>query len=365
MIKLFVILPIKFLYYFLDLITPKDDRLVLLACKSGRQRNASLEQLHHALEGHSYYNSYLSSSSNSERCFNPLSIYGFFLSLRARYIYLSHGPGDILYAWFSPRKIVTYVGHGVALKTMFNCNPEAPIKDTILQRLEFSSLAYVIASSKADKEALTKCFSISHEKIIVTGLPRNELVLAPKQGIPTPSSINILYAPTYRPGKPAPFFPFENFDLDQFNKELIKLDIHIYLRGHVNSSSSLSTKTHSNIHLYGSSECEEIQHTLGRFAALITDYSSISIDFLLKNSPILYIPFDYESYQRTRGFLHPYHLLFSGPILNSPEKLLESLKDIASKIDTHKEQREQARAIFHQFDQGMSKNVFRATLEHY
>lgn len=75
--------------------------------------------------------------------------------------------------------------------------------------------------------------------------------------------------------------------------------------------------------------------------ALISDYSSIGIDYLIVNHPIAYTLDDFEEYKKTRGFIiEDPRIYMPGHHLYTFEELKGFLFDVSEGKDSYKEQRE-------------------------
>ena len=77
-----------------------------------------------------------------------------------------------------------------------------------------------------------------------------------------------------------------------------------------------------NISLFQS---DELLDRLTRAELLITDYSSVMIDWLLFDRPAVFFPFDLANYQTTRGFHLPYETYVYGPRADALDQLVEVL----------------------------------------
>lgn len=74
--------------------------------------------------------------------------------------------------------------------------------------------------------------------------------------------------------------------------------------------------------------------------ALISDYSSIGIDYLIVNRPISFTLDDFEEYKNTRGFIiEDPRIYMPGHHLYTFEKLKEFLSDVSEGKDSYKDQR--------------------------
>ena len=88
---------------------------------------------------------------------------------------------------------------------------------------------------------------------------------------------------------------------------------------------------------------------LSAFDALITDMSSVWVDYLLLDKPLVYAFPDVQSYRDGRGLnLEPYEHWVPGPFARTTDELLLALADIVEGRDPMAEERGRARRRFHQ-----------------
>ncbi|MED4494975.1 CDP-glycerol glycerophosphotransferase family protein [Heyndrickxia coagulans] len=59
---------------------------------------------------------------------------------------------------------------------------------------------------------------------------------------------------------------------------------------------------------------------------MITDYSSVPFEFSLLGRPMIFYPYDLESYQATRGLWEPYDQLVPGPIACTTAEIIDLIK---------------------------------------
>lgn len=94
---------------------------------------------------------------------------------------------------------------------------------------------------------------------------------------------------------------------------------------------------------------------------LITDYSSVSFDFLLLDRPVIYFAYDRERYaRRDRGLWFDYETL-PGPIVQTQEKLLRELSAaLYAGKDSHVRSRKEWREkLFLHYDGKASERICR------
>jgi len=89
--------------------------------------------------------------------------------------------------------------------------------------------------------------------------------------------------------------PFTNHFLEKLNDFLKKLNYVFIIKSHQNSENILKIK-YSNIIDISKNNIDS-QELMKYSDLMITDYSSIFIDFMLLNRPILFYAYDYEKYK--------------------------------------------------------------------
>jgi len=96
-------------------------------------------------------------------------------------------------------------------------------------------------------------------------------------------------------------------------------------------------------------------HIIDMADALISDYSSISIDFLLKDKRIVFTLDDYEGYRKSRGFFPENAIDFmKGYHVYNQKELEDSLSEIADGIDKYISERHAVMKNYHTYSDGNS-----------
>ena len=306
----------------------------------------------------------------SSRHVNFYSFKGLVYWLRSRYIVIDHGTSDIPFSDsldYNRRKIIN-VWHGISLK---NLGYRIKDKNVLAMKSEFEKYSSMICSSRLDFLAMQSCFRKSKKEMWLTGLPRNDLLLLNDSQIPNDlkSGLNwienklnqrkmVLYMPTWRDDT------FHNPKFDEH--EITKLQLLLKSEDAV-----LGVKIHPNappidfgsmpILNLSDCPCPEVGLFLRKADVLVTDYSSVWVDFLLLDRQIVnYCP-DISNYKETRGFLYDYDLVFPGKINVTFESFLKDLKISLSTSISSKQIR--IKHLFHAFLDGKnSERVSRKIL---
>lgn len=106
---------------------------------------------------------------------------------------------------------------------------------------------------------------------------------------------------------------------------------------HIGLSDSICSATNASLQEMGST----FYDLLARSDCLITDYSSVWLDYLLVDKPIVGACFDLRSYRVHRGLtLEPYEEWFPGPLAESADRLIEELRLVLSGEDRYRQHRQ-------------------------
>jgi CDP-glycerol glycerophosphotransferase (TagB/SpsB family) len=91
-----------------------------------------------------------------------------------------------------------------------------------------------------------------------------------------------------------------------------------------------------------------VYEALSAIDCLITDISSVWIDFLLLDKPILFAFPDIEAYRLGRGInLEPYEAWVPGPLIRTAAELIQHMSRVASGADDSAELRNAMLSRFH------------------
>ncbi len=166
----------------------------------------------------------------------------------------------------------------------------------------------------------------------------NQIIQYKKQGFNI-----IFYLPTFRDGENIPLKSIQltRFsDLAQKNKCLWVIKLHPNVKKQKNVELiKLAQTQNSNVILYNQNK--DIYACLDLADILVTDYSSIYLDFLFFDKPIIFFNYDYEKYTKfIRGLAFNYEEMTPGPKCHNHDDLDVAIKKILSKNnDMYREQR--------------------------
>jgi teichoic acid ribitol-phosphate primase len=192
--------------------------------------------------------------------------------------------------------------------------PDGPNESYIKAVPIHSNYDVVVVNSDAEIDYYAEAFGMDEKKIHAIGSPRTDILFANKHNktkkqqflTKHPQFKNkelILYAPTFR-GKstdPTPYVPQLDLlklvpHLQAKNKALL-LNLHPYM----NENEKYMKNIDEDAVFWNRNEYN-IEELLMIADALISDYSSVIYDFAILEKPIALYCYDYEKYNKQRGF---------------------------------------------------------------
>ncbi|WP_151703785.1 CDP-glycerol glycerophosphotransferase family protein [Nitrincola alkalilacustris] len=297
------------------------------------------------------------------RCIKRNSFTGIVTAIRAEFAFISHGSGDFGKLWhLIKNRNITNLWHAIGIKYVGLLDKKLSEKDLAKHRREIKYYNTMIASSDIDKYLTAVCHGIDPKKVLLTGLPKSDQYIKRKKNHKS-SRIKILYAPTFRDYEidRSLFFRLSGYTEEKLISMLDKNPDHnFYLRPHPNDFISVSHAQHleeltdGRVVNYSQEKHDDIDETLHEFDIIITDYSSIYIEPLLFDTPCIFIPFDIDKYQETRGLAYDYDLITPGPKISKFEDLTFYLENIDEIKTKWRSDREHAKKIFHKYQDGNS-----------
>ena len=280
------------------------------------------------------------------------SLRGWWRTLRAGTIVVSHGLGDVN-PYAQHGATIVQLWHGVPLKHLHRdagitySLPRFPGSAWAERQLRAGSeraygrITHFVAASAESARRLASAFGLRDDQLLVTGDPRDDVLLvgsdAERRSIArarisralgdTLAARVVLFAPTWRDGDPDPVVPtaeewsaIESFARASNSTVIIRphpLAVGAYREG---------IQGRTGVVLLDVSMFPDITPALPACDVLITDYSSIAYDFALLERPMLYFTPDLEQYALRRGFYEPIETFCGGTPLRSWTDVLDALR---------------------------------------
>lgn len=237
------------------------------------------------------------------------------------------------------RRLVIHLGHGTPLKNIGLCEKDASFAKKVYYTIHKTNVSYSLASTDFIGEIISKCLNFSKKHILVSGQPRTDAIF--NEPVPFPElnqkEYNILYAPTWRQYSPLKLFPFEDFNSEKLENFLTENNIHLWIRFHPAYEESIPKDILSikNISLFSAKKYTEVMDYINCFDSLITDYSSIYLDYMLLEKPIMFLPYDLEEYEKMIGFTMDYMENTPGPKPSTQQDFIKYLYDFKNNSEEY------------------------------
>ena len=281
-----------------------------------------------------------------------------------------------------PGQVLIDLWHGMPIKAgSFLEESIGKLKDSLITNKQAGIMSDIFpVTSKLMKIIISSLFCMDPRKVEVLGQSRSDLLFdsADDKLLSRVFGENILefkkyilYAPTFRIGLRREGDGFENniFNMDDYDpnllqKILVSKQAVLMIKPHPNDEKLLNPKSlklpENTVWLTTSllqKNLTTLFHLLSKFDVLITDYSSVYIDYLLLNRPVLFTIGDFDLYQKERGFVvDDPTLLMPGPFINSCQSLGKALKASLEEPEFYQEERKRAMKLLHTYPDNQARS---------
>ena len=362
-IKKFLIDTVFPVFTIMNKLIPKNDKSILIYCAND-ELNDNSKALYEYLIEKKYYKKYkiycsLKNYKNYESpCLkrvifiSPIS--GIWQYMLSKYMFYSMGKIPIKP---TKKQMVINMWHGIPFKTIGKLS-------NINNGYEFF-FTYVCASSELYRPIMAKAFGCDDSNVCICGEPKTDRLFQAKK-IENKYKL-IVWTPTFRQSqylgyddsKMASFLPFiENNSWYSLNQLLKEKNIKLIAKLHpVQNLNGFKEKIYSNFEIYSDSMFRmhkyNLYELLSQSNALITDYSSVYLEYLLLNRPIGFALGDIEEYQNKRGFVFDKPLEYMpGMKMYNKDDLFAFFDKIAFEIDEYRCERERVNNLVNYYKDG-------------
>lgn len=311
---------------------------------------------------------------------------GLFHIFSAKYIISNHC-NDLVNMIHSKSHVWLNLWHGMPLKTLGVM--EKNISSKNLHRYEIlKNSAYQFVTSDIFKLSMISCFLINPNRVFITGQPRTDCVLAGKNKDKIKNILHtekynkvILYAPTYKEAQRNNgireidqvfdnIFYLKDYSEEDFLKFLEDNSILFIVKPHpidekfYKNLEDNNTFNHPNIKIIYEQDLSKNNLYFYEFFSLsdlmITDFSSIALDYLIAEKPVIFLNSLSEEYNKNRGFIleDNYEQLMLGDKVSDFKQLLNSIAG-AILTDSWNKNKLSNISLIHKFrDNGSSERIY-------
>ena len=250
--------------------------------------------------------------------------------VRSRFVFIKHAPKvNVPYPLDQDRHDFVNLWHGIPLKRFGMASVDASDADKVI--VEHLGCRSVITSSAIDSLAMTAAFyPLTREHMWQTGLPRNDFVVRPTADLPADLAAQrqqlvdeldgrrlVMFLPTFKKDQADSYYRFTESDLAWLSAWGERHHAVIGLREHMADqartySSLLGPLNPVNL---SSRRYPDLEVLYGAADALISDYSSCLVDFMLTGKPVISFAYDLDRYStEERGLFYDLDDVLPGPV---------------------------------------------------
>ncbi len=293
---------------------------------------------------------------------------GFLWFCCARYVFFTHP----CFTRRFPRDVISVnIWHGMPIKKI----------GLLLENDEPIHSSHALATSPFWGEIMRRTMSPG-SRVLDVGLPRNDRLFSDrstvmaKLGIPADKRL-LVWLPTYRKsarGLPRTdgtdagnAFAMPDLDPEEFNSFLAARNAVAVVKPHPMAASG-EPGTFSNLLIINDAWLRErrvsLYEFLGATDLLISDISSVVIDYLLLDRPIIHAFADLREYESSRGFtVSPIADYFAGPVAGDARELLDALESALAGDDRAADRRRKLLELSHTDQDGRAAERLMDALE--
>lgn len=270
--------------------------------------------------------------ASAGRSYSRMSLVGLWFQYRAGIAFVSTGFGDLTRCTLAGTKIVQ-LWHGIPIKRILLDSPESipfgkrsgVIHDLSLEifRRSLRRYAIVIASSKTVQCRLKTAFGLPGEQVAITGYPRHDILFENSKKVMK----RILYAPTWRGDIHDAFTVVHAVCNPEFISRLKKMGYELWVSIHPLNRELTLRLDDAILDAIKFIEDEDINIILAHSEILITDYSSIALDFAMLNRKVIYYVPDAHEYLDSRGVYEEFETLLLEKGITDANDILTHILD--------------------------------------
>ena len=283
------------------------------------------------------------------------SLRGLFACLRAKYVFHTHGFFGSMVSRCARDQLIVNLWHGCGFKDI---SPE--------ERCYYGDMNFV--TSELYRDIHSEIFNIPRERVLPFGLPRNDILFSNTDirlqlGLDSDKRV-YLWMPTYRKaafGHDGVDGRFDSFglstlsmdDLCIINKTLSKNNSLLVIKPHpMDSIQLVADSGFSSIRIVSNDDLFNKGFSLYELLAtsdvLMSDYSSVIVDYMLLDRPIVLCTSDFDEYASTRGFVfNNIEEYMPGPLISSVKEMIEYFDSPYPVENTWKDRRAELTKLFH------------------
>lgn len=349
---------------FINKIVPKRDDYILLYSANMEIRH-NLKPLRDKLLEDGYYKKYhIVCAVENKKYYDEIQYVKYvarfgamFVFLRAKHVFYTAGQIPVKP---SKNQIVIHMNHGTS-------DLKACGALTNIQNGDEFFFTYMLAPSDLYVPIFAREYLCPEENIKVCGEPMTDAFYrsGPLYDLGEYSK-KILWLPTFRQSEYLNYSDsregllpmFSQNEYDELNQELKKHGYLLIVKIHTAQDvKQLTKKEYSNIWIFTNDDFiakgYDLYDLMPQTDALIGDYSSASLQYLLLDKPLAFVVPDIEEYKATRGFcFEKPEEYMPGPIIKEKQGLYKFFDSLEDKGDPYLSERHRVRDLIFKYQDG-------------
>jgi len=261
--------------------------------------------------------------------YHARSLRGRWLAFRAGVVVVTHGLRDVSLAWTGGAFVVN-LWHGVPLKTV-GFDAELADRSWLVRRLHRTiadAVDLVVSPSPMALHWMVTGLGVPRERVRVLPYPRYDPLVGASTGdeaaadrVATLAERGplVCYLPTFRE-RGADLA--DRVDFAALDRLLATRGAQLVVKPHPFETATIPDRLDRVTVL---DDAGDLSATLGHVDVLVTDYSSVLVDFLLLDRPIVCYAPDLAEYREERGFYVDYESFVPGPVVADDDALVDAV----------------------------------------
>ncbi len=273
--------------------------------------------------------------------------------LKSRYVFYSYGKIPVRP---SDGQCVVNLWHGIPLKKIANLTDIGNGKEFFF--------TWLCASSELYRTIMARAFGCPEENVFITGEPKTDRLFREKENKETKL---IVWTPTFRQSEQFGYDDSSKTELipmlergewERFDSFLKENGVRMIVKLHNGQNlHGFYEEKLENLEIYSDKAFRaagmDLYDVLSQSDALISDYSSVYLEYLVLNRPVCFAMEDFDEYSGRRGFVFDEPEKFiPGEKLNDREGRERFIKITAKGDDPYREERMRVNALVNAYADG-------------
>jgi CDP-glycerol glycerophosphotransferase len=287
-----------------------------------------------------------------------------YLRLRCRYCFISHSQRLALGKFaLVPSSRLVNLWHGIPIKAIGNLDERFTARQFRREFRKSKRIDLFSVASVLERSIIAGAFVSEAKKVKVFGLPRNDSLGMPHADLPAAGQQLVMQARAAKSGRRFILYAPTFRDYDRDSVGLSKQDLAWLEPLLQNNNALLGIRPHprdldlyrelidSSPHIVDCSQSvyDDVSCLMREVDLLISDFSSIWVDYLLLDRPIVFYAWDLQRYIASRGFSVPFDRVLPSDFAEDAKQLQNALEQALQGGEPVPERQRWVKGLFHQY----------------